>query len=69
MMNIQNLGSQETIGVKYIDGIYAKFIWSSGLKATGAWVEMVLNAVQKQSFKQSLPTVSLEAAVCRCSSK
>ena len=25
MMNIQNQGSQESIGVKYIDNIYAKF--------------------------------------------
>ena len=25
MMNIQNLGSQESVGVKYVDGIGAKF--------------------------------------------
>ena len=24
-MNIQNLGSKESVGVKYIDGIYAQF--------------------------------------------
>ena len=37
MMNIWNLGSQESVGVKYIDGIYAKpnFVQSFGLRATG----------------------------------
>ena len=34
MMNIQNLGSQESIGVKYIDSICAKFC----LKATGVFI-------------------------------
>ena len=25
MMNIQNLGSQESVGIKYVDDIYAEF--------------------------------------------
>ena len=34
-MSIQNLGLQESVGVKYIDGTYTKFFLSSGLKETG----------------------------------
>ena len=48
------------------------FFESCGLKATGIFVlllEMVLNAIQKQSFKQSLHEVSSKAAICRYSLK
>ena len=38
MINIQNLGLQESVGVKCTDGIYTKFVESSGLKATGVLV-------------------------------
>ena len=34
-MNIQNLGSQESTGVKYIDGICTKFCCKLCLEGTG----------------------------------
>ena len=37
MMNIQNLGLQESVGVKYIYGICAKFCF----KATGIFVMLL----------------------------
>ena len=37
MLNIQNLGLQESIGVKYINGLWAKF-GLKRLKATGIFV-------------------------------
>ena len=44
MMNIQNLGLQESIGVKYTNDICAQFC----LKR----FKVVLNVIQKQSSKQ-----------------
>ena len=38
MMNIGNLGLQESVGVKYIDGICANFFKSSDLKASSIFV-------------------------------
>ena len=65
MMNIQNLGSKESVGLN-IKGAY-------DLKATGIFtilLSRVLKAtLQEQSSKQSLREVRSEAAVRRCSSK
>ena len=72
MMNMQNLGSQESVGIKYVDGIYAEFclkLWSESDCYFCNITELVLNAIQKQSSKQSLHKVSSEAALRRCSSK
>ena len=53
MMNIRNLGSEESVGVKYIDGICTKFwlkLWFIGIFVIYR-VKMVLNAIQKQISK------------------
>ena len=38
MMNIRNLGSPESVGVKYVDSICAFFFLSYDSKATGIFV-------------------------------
>ena len=65
MMNIWNLGSKESLEVKFKEGIWAEL-------CLNLWFEnrMVLKAtLQKESPKQSLPKVTSGAAVRRCSSK
>ena len=71
MMNIQNLGSQESVEVKYIDGICAKFCLNVWFKSTGIFVLLLsqVNAIQKQNSKQSLHKFHLEATMHRFSSK
>ena len=62
MMNIQDLGLQESVGVKYINGICAKFYLKH--------FKMALDLIQKQSSKQeSLHKVGSEEAVRKCFSK
>ena len=38
MMNIRNLGSKESVGVKYIDGICTEFCLKFCLKASGIFI-------------------------------
>ena len=61
MINTPNLSSKAQGLYNYIDGIYAEFCLSSGLKATGIFVILLsrdgLNAIEKQSSKQSLRKV------------
>ena len=66
MMNIGKLSSKYSVGVKFKEG--------SGLKANGIFVIlqvwMFLKAIlQKESPNQSLPKVSSEVGLRRCSSK
>ena len=74
MMNIRNLGSKESARVKSKAGICAKLCLRSGLKATGIFVILLSqdgfeSDSPEKSPKQSLPKVTSDAAVCRCSSK
>ena len=47
MMNIQNLGSQESIGVKYINGICAKFCLKFWFESS--WY--FCNIIESRSFQ------------------
>ena len=40
-MNIRKIGSQERVGVKYIDGICAKFCLKLGFEAAGIFVTLL----------------------------
>ena len=68
-MNIQNLGSKESVGFKYIDGIYAQFFlkvgFESNWKATESrWFQIrsrnkvpnnhFVKSVQKQPYADVL---------------
>ena len=62
MMNIRNLVAQESVVVKYIDDISTKFYLKLWFESDWYfWVWMVLNAIMKQSSKQSLHKVDSEA--------
>ena len=64
------VGSQESVGDKYIDNICTKFCLNFELKATGIFVILrCQDAIRKQRPKQSLHNFSSEAAIQRCSSK
>ena len=73
MMDIQNLGSKEKLGVKFKDGICTELrlkLWyeRDWYFCNITKSEWFLKAnVQKQSPKQSLPKVSSEAVVRKCS--
>ena len=78
MMNIRQLGSQESIGRKKVDNICAQFclkLWNFLVlfKATGIFVILLsrdrFKCNLETKFQQSLRKASLEAAVQRCSSK
>ena len=74
MINRQNLGSKESVGVRFKEGICAELclkLWSErDWHFVILQVTMVLKAtLQKESSKQSLPKVTSEAAIRRCSSK
>ena len=65
-MNIGNLDSKHSVGVEFKE--------NSGLKMTGIFVIFLSqhgfeSDLQKESPKQSLPKVTSEADVRRCSSK
>ena len=68
MMNIQNLGSKESVAVKFKEGICSELCLM-------LWFEILLSQDGFESDspeerpKPSLPKVTSEAAVCRCSSK
>ena len=68
---MRNQGSKENLGVKIKEGICAKLCLKFSLTVAGFFViSMVLKATaQKESPKQSIPKVTSEAAVRRCSSK
>ena len=70
MMNIRNLGSKETLELKFKDDTSAKLclkLWfESDYFLQYYWVRMILEAtVQKQRFKQPLPKVSLRKWLSR----
>ena len=72
MMNIWNLVSQESIGVRYIDGICAKFclkLWFGSNWYFAVLLKQDGFKCDPEISKQPLHKVSPEAAVCRCSSK
>ena len=54
MMNIQNLGSQESIGAKYINSICAKFC----LKATGVFIILLSQDGFKCDQETKFQTIS-----------
>ena len=72
MMKIHNLGLQESVGVKFINGICDKFCLKR-LKATGIFVRLLSQGCfwsrNKDPNNESLHKVSSEAAVHKCSSK
>ena len=75
MMNIQNLNLQGSIGIKYINSIYAKLCLKRCLKEASIFVILMsqggfrCDSETKVPNNESLHKVSSEAAICKWSSK
>ena len=72
MMNIRNLGLQESVRVKFKEGICVELCLKLWFERD--WYFWDINksgclkvTVQKESPKQSLPKLTSEVVVCRCS--
>ena len=76
MMNIRNLGSKESVGVKFKEGIYTELclkLWFESnwyfCKITESGWFWKRRGRKEESPKQLLPKVTSEIAVRRCSSR
>ena len=58
MMNIQNLGSKESLGVKFKEALCAKLCESSGLKATIFVIIISQDGFESDSLGRKSQTIS-----------
>ena len=58
-MNIKNLGSKESVRVKYKDRICSKLYLKSGLKATGIFVILL----RQDGFESDCPETKFQTTI------
>ena len=72
MMNIQNLGPKESVGVKLNEGICAALCLKPWFGSNWCFCNIAKSGylkatVQKQNHKRSRPKLTSEASVCKYS--